>query len=96
MSRDAVLQFVASLPDLLTTYVDVVSSPGNIRVQERGARLVFLDARLDNVSINDDLLAWLDSTNTTDTLAFFHIPLTQFQDAVGAGVPMSGGISEPI
>ena len=96
--RDAVIDYVASLHNSLTTYGDVAGSPGNFQIPVRGARLVFLDARLDgvNVSINDDQLAWLDSTNTTDTLAFFHIPLTEFQDAVDAGVPMSGAINEPV
>ena len=86
-------------------YVDVVSdgnSSSSVMSLTLVARLVFFDSRADEAtqSINSAQLAWF--TNLTralpnvTTLAFYHIPLQEYQTAVSAGINISGGHHDPI
>ena len=109
LSRDEVLSYVASLEGTLTQHGPVANSPGNFYVDvqtnatEVVARLVFFDSRLDGGAehmINDAQLAWFEQLTlqlpAVPTLAFYHVPLRQYQDAIDASVPISGQMREPI
>ena len=82
-------------PAPLSFYIDVLG-PTNVTV----ARLVFFDSRIDHVSqmISDAQLDWFENLPATSApvLAFFHIPIRQYQDAVDAGIPLVGNQREPI
>ena len=65
------------------------------------ARLVFFDSRDDaEVSINEAQLAWFANLTASlpaaPTLAFYHIPLPEYQLAVDAGAPITGSMNERI
>lgn len=84
-------------------YVDLVSeSEAGGAAAPVVARLVFFDSREDNVdlSINDEQLLWFANVTASlpavPTLAFYHIPLLEYQTAVAAHVPVSGGVREKI
>ncbi len=108
LSREEVVSYISGLSGTTTVHGPVAGSPGNFYVdvvngsKTAMARLVFFDSRIDHVHemINDAQLAWFKSLGETlpqlPTLAFYHIPLHEYKDAVAAKVPMSGQMNEPI
>lgn len=79
-------------------YVDLVSQDGDDVV----ARLVFFDSRIDHVHvmINDAQLSWFKNLTKSlppaPTLAFYHIPFTEYSTALHANHTISGGYHEPV
>lgn len=96
----------------LSAHGPIATSPGNFLVDLNSggravARLVFFDSRNDNRfvnasthSITDAQLDWFANVSATlrpvPTLAFYHIPLEEYQIALSAGAAISGRMREAI
>lgn len=107
LSRDEVMQYITNMPRTKTEYGPIAGSPGNFYIDVLAnattvARLVFFDSRIDhvNLSINNEQVAWFENITASlppvPTLAFYHIPLREYQDAIDAHQPISGAMREPI
>ena len=111
MTRDEIYDYIVKMPGAdMSLHGPVKDSPGNFYVDLLApaapdvvvARLVFFDSRDDGVelSISEAQLAWFTNITATlpssPTLAFYHIPLPDYQIAVDAGIPISGHLNEVI
>ena len=105
MTREAVYSHILTMPSL-STHGPVADSPGNFYVdlvQEGNVatRLFFFDSRDDlEMSVSDAQLEWFanltSSLPAAPALAFYHIPLAEYETAVRAGQPIKGGLREQI
>lgn len=107
LTRQEVMQYISGMDLTDSEMGPVPNSYGNFYVNVLGyedqpvARLVFFDSRFDmvNVSINEKQIEWfrsLSSLPKVPTLAFYHMPLPEYQTAIDANVTISGGYHEHI
>eukprot|EP00933_Yihiella_yeosuensis_P019627 TRINITY_DN15860_c0_g1_i1.p1 TRINITY_DN15860_c0_g1~~TRINITY_DN15860_c0_g1_i1.p1 ORF type:complete len:392 (+),score=69.20 TRINITY_DN15860_c0_g1_i1:30-1178(+) len=111
ITREEVMKHITSFKEStgrLSEMGPVNGSFGNFYVDVLGkgdalvARLVFFDSRIDtvHVCINDAQVDWFTNLTKTlppaPTLAFYHIPLKEYQDAMDAKLPISGSYHEHI
>jgi hypothetical protein len=110
-NREKVMNYVINLPGSLSLMGPVESSYGNFVLEIFSSanettpvfRTYHFDADTQDSSISSDQVKWFQDTSKsmnqvadTPSLAFYHIPLEEYQIAISSGLPFSGHYNEGI